>query len=365
MILTRFRWLPVLVAAMSATFTVTSCGGDKFHIEGSVAGATDSTLYLEKSDFAGRWMPVDSTRIGGNGNFGFRFESPADPEIYRIRMGERYIYIPVDSTENLSVSTTLADFGTKFEVKGSAQAERMAKFDRDAALLANAPAAEINDFKRKAFAEMIHDARGSVTSYYVLTKTVGGKPLFSIDDPEDAKYFMAVATSFNQYRPNDPRTKMLSDLALEARKRRNASLGRQNVIEAQQVALIDVTLPDAGGKSRSLSEFAAKGPVLLIFSRLDLKDSPALTMKLRELHNTYGSRIAFYQVSLDSDLYAWREAAQNLPWTVVYDSEGDASKNVLRYNVSTLPTFFIYNANGELSERVESLEKLPSALSKY
>lgn len=357
-----FRFLSLL-PLLAIVLAMASCNRNKFRIEGSVAGAADSTLYLERSDFAGKWMPVDSVSTSGDGDFSISMEAPESPEIFRLRMGNRYIYLPVDSTENLTVSSTAAGFGRDFTVKGSAQAERMARFDLDLVKIEGASAEQMKQFKRKVFNDLIFQSRGSVASYYVLTKTVDGKPLFSVSDPDDAPYYAAVATAFKQFRPDDPRTAMLEKLALEARRNRRASKGQRQVIQAGETAIIDIALPDAEGRERKLSDLTGKSPVLVIFNRLDLSNSPAVTMKLRELYGKYGARVAFYQVCLDPDLYSWREAAENIPWTVVRDARGEKSPVVATYNVVEIPEFFIYNASGELSKRVRGIADLDAELS--
>ena len=48
--------------------------------------------------------------------------------------------------------------------------------------------------------------------------------------------------------------------------------------------------------------------------------SPAYNAALKKLYDA--GRADIYMVSLDSDRYAWREAARNLPWTNVFDPQG-------------------------------------------
>ncbi len=80
---------------------------------------------LEKSDFYGRWIPVDSTKVGDNGEFSIRSDAPASPEIYRLALCDRFIYFPVDSVESLKVTSDAADFGVRFSLEGTPQAARV------------------------------------------------------------------------------------------------------------------------------------------------------------------------------------------------------------------------------------------------
>ena len=87
------------IAASAAVLCLAavSCGDAQFRIDGDVTGAEGRSLVLEKSDFHGRWIPVDSVKIGGSGHFSIRSDAPASPEVYRLSLGDRFIYLPVDS----------------------------------------------------------------------------------------------------------------------------------------------------------------------------------------------------------------------------------------------------------------------------
>ena len=94
-------------AAAIITVSLAACdNGSRFKVDGEVYGAEGKSLVLEKSDFHGRWIAVDSTKVDGNGRFSIKSETPASPEIYRLSLGDSFIYLPVDSTETVTVTTT-------------------------------------------------------------------------------------------------------------------------------------------------------------------------------------------------------------------------------------------------------------------
>lgn len=78
-----FLSLPVMVLA--------GCGEPKFKVSGEVEGGADRSLVLEKSDFYGRWIPVDSVRIKSSGKFEMESDAPASPEIYRLSLDGKFI----------------------------------------------------------------------------------------------------------------------------------------------------------------------------------------------------------------------------------------------------------------------------------
>ena len=338
------------------------CGEKGFKIEGQVADSDNDKILLEKADFSGYWTIVDSTRTDGKGKFSFSQPQQSGPEIFRLSMDDRYIYLPVDSTETLSVKSTKQGFGHDFDVEGTEQAARMAQFEKD--LIAVAPyidnADSMSNFKKRVYNEYLHEARGSVMSYYILTKTVGNHILF---DPatDDFLYIAAVANSYQNFRPDDARTPFLLQLAKAAQQNHNEKNGIHTVINATEVTLLEIELDDEKGKTRKLSELVGKGkPVVLAFTLMRDGVTPEINRQLAELYNA--GRIDIYNVSPDRDQYGWREAAANLPWTTVLDPSAGQHKVFREYNVGQLPTFFIYNTSGELTARCSSVAEIRKQL---
>lgn len=353
------------IAASAAIFSIVlaSCGEPKFKIDGEVAGADGKTLVLEKSDFHGRWIAVDSTKINGSGHFSIKSEAPASPEIYRLSLGNDFIYIPVDSVETLTVNTSAKDFGRNFTLSGTPGAELLASFEKELISLSAPDSTALANFKRNVFTKYIKDGKGSIVSYYVLTKYFNGKPLYDPSDHEDAKYYAAVATQFDNYRPDDPHGKMVKEVSLNAMRARNSAQGKKTVIKANELRVLDIALPDASGKTVRLTDVVGKGkPVVVIFSMMNEKESPAFNRELARIYNSRNGSVVFYQVSFDTGRYEWRDAVANLPWINVNDPNGTASNALVDYNVTNLPAVFLYNAEGDLVDRPASLKDLESKI---
>ncbi|MDE7160172.1 MAG: AhpC/TSA family protein [Muribaculaceae bacterium] len=337
-------------------FLAASCGSPQYRISGEISGGADRTVRLERADYVGEWITLDSTRTDSRGAFTFTGEAPAAPEIYRLVMDGRYIYLPVDSTETVTVKADAANFGSSYTLSGSPEAETLASFERELSLFAphSAKPDSAAAFKRRVFARYLHDARGSVTSYYILTKTLDGKPLFDPSDGADYGYFTAVATAFREFRPSDPRTPMLEETAMKALRERNAGKGSRRVVEAPETGHIEISLPDETGASVTLSSLLAKGrPVILAFTALSDPASPDENRVL----NTLRGNAEIYMVGLDADIHAWREAAKNLPWVTVYDTEGSA-RAASAYNVSAAPAYYVFDAAGNLKSRHSSASSI-------
>lgn len=352
----------ILLIALFCTI-LGSCANDKFKIKGEIYGGEKKSVVLEKSDFQGRWIAVDSTKTNGNGGFSFSFPAPSSPDIYRLSMNNQFIYIPVESVETITVVTSYDNFGHDFNLQGSTNAEKLAAFEKDLQATNTDNTDSLYNFKRRVYSTYIKDAPGSIINFYILTKTINNKPLYDPADPTDRKYFGAVATGYKTVSPDDPHTAILEQTALEAVKKKNSEQGNYLQIAAEEISLIDMDLQDEKGQYVKLSDIAGKGkPVVVIFSLLNHEDSPELNIELAKIYNRKAGNVEFYNVSLDADQYSWREAAKNLPWITVYSPGQSTSPDAVRYNVFQIPSFYIYNSKGELSSRPMTLEELNKSL---
>ena len=197
----------------------------------------------------------------------------------------------------------------------------------------------------------------------MLTKIVDGKPLYDPTDNSDARYYAAVATAFEYFRPNDPHTGMLRDVSIAGMRRKNSESGKKRVVEAEEITMLDIDLQDVNGKIVKLSDIAGKGKKPVVsFGMMTEPESPALDLGLAELYSAMGGNVNFYQVSFDLDQYAWRDAAKNLSWTNVIDPAGMTSDVARQYNLGSLPVFFIYTPDGRLIDRADNVAELRKKL---
>ena len=258
------------LSIFTALFLCVACGrSPRFEVSGEIAGADpDQYVVLEKSDFHGRWMPVHA-------------DAPASPDIYRLSLDGKFVYLPIDSIESLHLVTSAAEFGRVFTLDGTDQAKRLAEFEKELIALSDPDSTALAQFKRNVYTKYIKDGQGSILSYYVLTKIVNGAPLYDPADGEDAKYYAAVATQFQNYRPNDPHGKMVKEVSLAAMRQRNSALGRKTVVQANELKVIDIALPGVDGKTVRLSDVVGKGKkVVLIFSMMTGPNAPAFNRQL-------------------------------------------------------------------------------------
>lgn len=360
----------LLISLIVPAALLSSCGGgNEFTVSGTVENAKNETLMLERS-VSGRWLRIDSIKTNSDGEFKFSEEAPAFPEIFRLERGGKYIYFPIDSLDNVTITADTANFDTNYRLAGTNNAIWMMQVDSISRELAKLPAdAPAFAEAKAAFAERILVDPSSIVAYYVVNKIIGTTPLYQISDRDDVKIIGAVANAYNSYKPNDPRTEYLKRMFFAGRnltvKPKTVASGDTIVLEESQI--LEVELFDKNGKLRKLSEEASKGKVLLLnFTTYMAAESPALNAQLAQLYKKYAANgFEIFQIGYDENEFTWKDAAKNLPWITVYDSSGAQSQNLLQYNVGTLPALFVINRNGELSERVLDLADLDKTIGKY
>lgn len=83
------------------------------------------------------------------------------------------------------------------------------------------------------------------------------------------------------------------------------------------------------GKPANLSQFVGRGPVLIEFWATWCPNCRELEPQLKRLHAKYGRRVAFVGVAVSAnqkpEVVRRYVARHRLPWTQLYDAEGDAT----------------------------------------
>ena len=360
------RTLSLCAALLTSSIAIlSSCSnGDKWHVKATINGADGKTALLEVSD-NGRWNVLDSATIDGNGKCAFDMQRTEYPDIYRLTVEDHAVYFPVDSTETVTINADFAKMDVNSTISGSKSAESMQQIN-DAiaqALAAASPKDIVNDAQLKRnLAQLVQDDWAGISAYYLINKTIGNERLFNPAIAFDRGIISAVANAYINAKPNDPRTKLLESLALSNRR----NYGQGTPIQAFEIYFPEITLADFNKKEQSLSELWKNSKVTILnFTAYTAVESPALQLLLGEVYKKYHDRgLNIYQVGCDPEEYRWRMAAENIPWTAVYCAEEDASQ-LLRYNVTALPTTFVIDASGEHIERIEDLTTLDAIVAKY
>ena len=380
----NIRKLLSATAVVAVAFAVTACQEKKFHVEGAIANAKDSTLYFESMSLQGP-VAVDSVKLDDGGEFSFSSNSPEAPEFYRLRIAGQIINIAIDSTETVNVKATMPDMARNYEVSGSEECSkirtlaikqidlqnRAIAIERSPELGSQAVADSINkllrEYKEEVKRDFIFKEPKAASSYFALFQAIGPYLIFNPrTSKDDIKVFAAVATSWDTFYPGAERGQNLHNIAIEGMKNeRIVAAGQQTAIDASKVSeagIINIKLRDNKGVEQSLTQLKGK-VVLLDFHIFAMEDSPKRILMLRELYNKYHAQgLEIYQVSLDTDEHFWKQQTSALPWISVIDPASVNSQNLALYNVQSVPDFFLIDKSNTLVNRAARIKDLDAAI---
>lgn len=383
-----FHKVITLALAVAAMAGVTSCNEKKFHIDGTITGATDSTLYFENMSLDGA-VKIDSAKLSEDGTFAFEGTAPTAPEFYRLRIAGQFINIAVDSTETINIKAQYPQMATQYEVSGSEDCQRIKELslmqsslqaqvnaiarnpELGAQAVADSVSRIVEAYKTRVKTEYIFKAPMKASSYFALFQTIyaGGQPVLLFNprtSEQDIKVFGAVATSWDTFYPNEKRGENLHNIAIEGMKdvRYLRSQQQAEEIEASKVntsGILDFTLTDNTGAARSLSSL--KGNVVLLdFHLFADQNSMKRIMSLRELYNKYHAQgFEIYQVAIDGDEHFWKTQTAALPW--ISTRVDDNTSSVLQlYNVQQVPTFFLLDRSCNVVKRDAQIKDIDAEI---
>jgi peroxiredoxin len=354
-----------------------SCQQNKFTVEGTVEGAADSVLYFYNMSLTGPQL-LDSAKLDADGSFSFQAEAPEAPDFYLLRIHDQIINLSIDSTETVTIKAQWPDMSARYEVTGSDNCQKIKELAlrqqdlaRRAMTLENDMSLSrqqaqdsllqmIESYKQQIIGDYIYQEPSKAYAYFALFQTLGQYLIFNPHtNRNDVKAFAAVATSWDTFHPGSERGENLHNITLESMKNmrltdiRNAEqIDPSKIVES---GVLELELTDNHGQVRTLT--GLKGSVVLLdFHSFTLKDSPQRILMLRDLYNKYHAQgLEIYQVSVDQDEHFWRQMTGQLPWISVRDAEGSS---LSRYNVQTVPDFFLIDRANQLQKRAAQMADL-------
>lgn len=382
-----FNSLFAIALAVVAVLGMASCNEKKFHVNGTIGNAADSTLYFENMSLNGP-VVIDSVKLSADGTFAFDDKAPTAPEFYRLRIAGQIINIAIDSTETVSIKAEYPGMASQYEVSGSEECSRIKQLtlmqmslQTQLNAIANNPqlgADAVNDsvarvveaYKTRVKTDYIFKEPMKASSYFALFQTLnaGGQSVLIFNprsSEQDVKVYAAVATSWDTFYPNEERGENLHNIAIEGMKdiRIIKSKQAQGVIAADKVnttGIIDFTLTDNKGQERRLSSLQGK-VVMLDFHLFAGEKSLQRIMMLRELYNKYhAAGLEIYQVSVDSDEHFWKTQTATLPW--ICTRAGDDTRVLQLYNVQQVPTFFLLDRNCNVVKRDAQIKDIDAEI---
>lgn len=369
----------------ACAFAFAACNQNKYHVSGNITEAEDSVLYFENMSLDGP-VVIDSVKLGKDGSFDFSGEGTTAPEFFRLRIATSIINLSIDSTETVNFKASYPTMAVKYDVSGSENCEKIKELSLlQIALLNKAIALDNNNtlgmqqandslqvlveqYKENVKKNYIFKEPNKAYSYFALFQTLGTRLIFNPHESmDDARVFGAVATSWDTYYPEAERGLNLHNIAIEGLKTQRILESRKTgpVIDASLVSvsnIIDIELLDNKGVKRTLSSLKGK-VVLLDFHAFTMNGSTQRIMMLRELYNKYHAQgLEIYQVSVDENQHFWKTQTAALPWISVNDPDNVESQYLMRYNVQSIPTFFLIDRNNSLHKRDAQIKDIDAEI---
>jgi peroxiredoxin len=349
---------------------------DHFILKGSIGPSARKTIYISlvKVD---ETLVADSAKINKRGLFRFRIKA-AGTDFYQVGTSpDNFITLLAGPGEKIYLRFPDENLAENYTVEGSEGSEQVRLLD--IRLLKTKKSLDsITGLYRKAETEADFETRGkaledeyvrllkdqrrfniefilkhmkSLSSIKALYQKVDDDT-YVLYESRDLQYLKIVADSLQKYYPRSNHTKALvADLSREM----NQFYARQleQLSSSLPETKLDPDLTDLTGKRIRLSSLRGKY-VLLTFWSVESRECIAENLQLKEFYKTYNRKgFEIYQVNLDQDEEAWRNAVRfdELPWISTREDDPSNPQIARLYNVRSLPANYLYDPEGAIVAR--------------
>ncbi len=365
-----------LLICLTVMLTAVACQrSQRFTISGKLEGLdSDTVIYLEQLTLPLPTLLDSATIHKSSGKIRFRAPRPEYPELYQLRMGRQRLIFAIDSTEHIHFRASADSLFMPQEFKGSEHSEQIAFLRRsvrrlDSLTFEARKKKSATEQLKYAISEHKDTARSiifanprSIVAYYAVFQQVNGLYIFNPYDRADRSVCAAVATAYHAFMPHYYRSSNIYNLvldAIESERRAQSNNRLHEFISNSGKGYIDITLNDANGVERRLSDIEGK-PILLVFSVITAENGGGHILDLRDIATRFASSgLQIYQVCLDKSELLWKQACKSLPWTCVRDADGRYAN---LYNVYDVPTTFLIDKSGNIAGRDMTMRDMESVI---
>ena len=373
-----------LAALMAASCTKSNTAVVDAHIEGA-----DNKLVMVAQLSVNQMKLVDTVRTDSKGTFKSEFAvSEETPNFYYIAYnGRRLASLVLKNGDKVKV--TADTLGKNVTIEGSEESVLMQKYETgltSAIAQFEATSSELGKAMEARDDAAVQNLNAQLSRLYVKYKQdmiksimqnpyafanvqalyqslMPGLPIFGGEN--DHFLFQRVHDSLQTLYPNSVYVKSLQEQIKAAQ---DLKLLASRIENADETSFPNISLPDINAKNVELSSLEGR-PFILMFWTVADPNQKMFNNDLMEIYNKYKSAgLEIYQVSIDTDKTAWATAVkeQNLPWISVCDGKGAASIAVATYNVTAIPSMFVFNSKGDIvaSNDLFSKSKVEEAVKK-
>lgn len=349
-------------------------------VKGVVADAPSSEVIVKLLNI-NQYQVLDTVKTDASGKFSCKVQvKKGQPEFVYLFYGNRKIASLLleagdkvtvhsdtlgvstieGSEESLKLASVEADFA---EAKASMKSlsEKVLSADvSEAAALREQLAKAYVDYYRSRVSYIMQNSRSLTVVpilYQYLSETL---PVFG--QATDAIHFTNAADTLEMVYPD---SKYVKALRKEAQSRVSQMELLSKLSSAKQINFLDIELPDNRAKKVKLSDVHKKITLVYFWTASDAAQKMFNLDVLAPVYEKYHDKgFEIYQVSLDVDNGLWARVIreQKLPWVNVSDISGGASRYVLAYNLTKLPSAFLIGGDGMSGAKISDVASLSAAI---
>lgn len=349
-------------------------------VKGVVADAPSSEVIVKLLNI-NQYQVLDTVKTDASGKFSCKVQvKKGQPEFVYLFYGNRKIASLLleagdkvtvhsdtlgvstieGSEESLKLASVEADFA---EAKASMKSlsEKVLSADvSEAAALREQLAKAYVDYYRSRVSYIMQNSRSLTVVpilYQYLSETL---PVFG--QATDAIHFTNAADTLEMVYPD---SKYVKALRKEAQSRVSQMELLSKLSSAKQINFLDIELPDNRAKKVKLSDVHKKVTLVYFWTASDAAQKMFNLDVLAPVYERYHDKgFEIYQVSLDVDNGLWARVIreQKLPWVNVSDISGGASRYVLAYNLTKLPSAFLIGGDGMTGAKISDVASLSAAI---
>jgi AhpC/TSA family. len=170
-------------------------------------------------------------------------------------------------------------------------------------------------------------------------------PIFA--DINDGLIFKRV---YDSLKVSYPSSMYLKSLEVDIQNFDKSRMLQDKFSQVSEISYPNVLGYDINSKKRELYELSGK-PFILVFWTSTQVAQKMFNLDLLDIYNKYHSAgLEIYQISVDTDKVQWATTIkdQKLPWINVCDGSGNASPAIASYNISKLPSLFLFDREGNM-----------------
>ncbi len=375
----------IAAVAFMAALMLTACGGgDRAIIKAEIEGLQNTQVELTMLN-VGKVVMVDTLNTDKKGNVKFKVEVPySSPNFYYLNYnGTLLASLIVAPGDNIRLSVDT--LGRNLKIEGSAESElyrdinaeiskAQKKFDSLTVRLIDCNesgdaegAGRIRlELGRLYVKEKQTAVRSIISNPYSFTNIMQLYRQFNENLPlfaqlSDGIYFSQVCDSLKPKYPDSPYIKALEREVAGF----NNNLELSSRIEAaSETAFPDIVMSDVNGNEQALSSLMGRPFILLFWSLSDAQKM--LNAELETVYNRFKDKgLQIYSVCVDTDKVSWAQIVKRLPWINVCDGAGSESVSVASYNVSHIPSMFLFDRSGSIAGKdIFDMDRLNAAVAK-